>query len=117
MTTTHPQCGATWSGLRVEHCTACHLTFSGTRAGDAHERYEDGKRRCLPVPELRARTKKNGDPFFAVRVNEYGTEVWGQFDSRPHPQLLARNADAPAVPPESDDLGTGFRAVSDAVPA
>jgi len=30
------RCAATWSGLRIEHCTICHETFTGTSAGDAH---------------------------------------------------------------------------------
>jgi hypothetical protein len=31
-----PRCDARWTGLKVEHCSVCHLTFSSTRAGDRH---------------------------------------------------------------------------------
>ena len=46
--TTHPQCGKTWTGLRKEHCAACHETFAGTTVGNAHRRGEFGAdRRCI----------------------------------------------------------------------
>lgn len=41
---THPACGKSWTGLKREHCPACHETFSSTKAGDRHRR--DGQ--CLP---------------------------------------------------------------------
>lgn len=44
----HPECGKTWTGLRKEHCPACHETFSTTRAGDAHRKGTPGiDRRCI----------------------------------------------------------------------
>ena len=41
--TTCRTCKAWWTGSRVEHCTSCHQSFTGTRSGDKHttvaERY------------------------------------------------------------------------------
>jgi hypothetical protein len=46
-TITHPECGKSWTGLRKEHCPACHETFSGTSAGNLHRRGDFGiDRRC-----------------------------------------------------------------------
>lgn len=50
----HAQCGATFSG-RQEHCPACHLTFSGSYAGDMHrvgDWTEENPRRCRTAAEL-----------------------------------------------------------------
>lgn len=33
-----PRCDATWTGLAVCHCGACHRTFSGLTLFDAHRR-------------------------------------------------------------------------------
>lgn len=51
------KCGATWTGKRMEHCTACHATFSGTTAGDKHREgdYFPDTRRCLSADEMRAK--------------------------------------------------------------
>lgn len=47
------RCGAEWSGLKREHCTVCHRTFSGTSTGDAHRTGQHGvDRRCLTDAEL-----------------------------------------------------------------
>lgn len=59
MSATTCMCGATWTGLRMEHCTACHETFSGTTAGDKHRVGEhhiwvgQSRRRCLTPDEMR----------------------------------------------------------------
>ena len=49
-------CQATWTGLKIEHCTVCHSTFTSTPAGDAHRigphDPKDGERRCLTVAEM-----------------------------------------------------------------
>jgi hypothetical protein len=56
-TTCH--CGATWTGHRIEHCTVCHETFTGTTAGDKHrtgdhnESTGPDRRRCLSRAEMR----------------------------------------------------------------
>ena len=56
--TTTCKCGATWSGHRIEHCTACHETFTGTTSGDRHRTGEHhidagpNRRRCLSRDEM-----------------------------------------------------------------
>ena len=55
------KCGASWSGHRIEHCTACCHTFTGTTAGDLHRVGDHAvsvgpnRRRCLTVEEMEAR--------------------------------------------------------------
>lgn len=49
------RCGATWAGKRIEHCTACHETFTGTTAGDAHRTGPFADRRCLTPDEMAAK--------------------------------------------------------------
>jgi hypothetical protein len=44
----HPGCGACWTGARTAHCPRCHLTTSGIRAFDAHQRITGGIVQCLP---------------------------------------------------------------------
>lgn len=52
------RCGAAWSGHRIEHCTACHETFTGTTSGDMHRTGKHhlstgpDRRRCLTVDEM-----------------------------------------------------------------
>ena len=61
--TTCPRCDETWTGHRVEHCSAdgCHQTFTGTRAGDMHRvgdpavRSGPKRRRCLTPAEMMAK--------------------------------------------------------------
>lgn len=54
-------CGATWSGHRIEHCPSCHETFTGTSAGDRHRVGDHAlskgpkRRRCLSVEEMSER--------------------------------------------------------------
>lgn len=52
--TTHPACGKTWTGLRMEHCPVCCETFPGSTLGDAHRvgSYADNSRRCLTAEEM-----------------------------------------------------------------
>ena len=53
------RCGATWTGLRIEHCMACHQSFTGTTAGDRHRVGDHNtyvgpdRRRCLTPDEMR----------------------------------------------------------------
>lgn len=55
------RCGASWTGLRIEHCTACHETFTGTTSGDRHRVGDPAiyvgpkRRRCLTDEEMRAK--------------------------------------------------------------
>lgn len=55
--TTCRKCTKTWTGKRLEHCTVCHETFSGTSAGDKHRTgdYAAKTRRCLNADEMRAK--------------------------------------------------------------
>jgi hypothetical protein len=32
------RCGARWSGLRVAHCSVCHVSFSGVNTFDRHRK-------------------------------------------------------------------------------
>lgn len=72
------RCGAKWTGLRVEHCGACHLTFSCTQAGDRHRTgtFTPDTRRCLDVDEMEAKG-------LTLRLKGHGTIVWGLPGARP----------------------------------
>jgi hypothetical protein len=50
-------CGKSWTGKRLEHCTVCHETFTGTSSGDKHRTgdYFPSTRRCLSHDEMRAK--------------------------------------------------------------
>lgn len=49
---THGECGRFWSGLRRQHCPACHETFNSTWAADKHRVGAFGvDRRCLDPQE------------------------------------------------------------------
>lgn len=60
------RCGASWTGLRIEHCPACHETFTGTTSGDRHRVGDHNvfvgpdRRRCLtPAEMVEAGMKQN----------------------------------------------------------
>lgn len=57
---THPKCGKSWTGLKLEHCPICCETFTNTPAGDAHRvgEFHDNTRRCLTPEEMRSRLKR-----------------------------------------------------------
>jgi hypothetical protein len=80
------RCGAAWTGAKVEHCTACHATFSSTIAGDWHRVGKHAvttgfdRRRCLTEAELVEH------PKLTPRTNGFGTTVWGQPGERPIPE-------------------------------
>lgn len=73
-----PRCPAQWTGYKVEHCPACHLTFSATKPGDAHRvgSHEHGERRCLSLDEMLTATTRAGAPRFMATPNKSGTLVW-----------------------------------------
>ena len=50
-------CGARWTGRRIEHCTECHETFTGSSSGDKHRvgEFVPDTRRCLTSDEMRAK--------------------------------------------------------------
>ncbi len=75
------RCGAVWTGLRIEHCTECHETFTGTTAGDRHRVGDHAiftgpkRRRCLTPEEMRERgmtQNKRG------QWTNGGTSPWGR---------------------------------------
>lgn len=77
-------CGAAWSGTKIEHCTVCHKSFSSTAPGDMHRTGEHGvtegpnRRRCRTTEEMLELRDKHGQPRLAARPNKYGTEIWGK---------------------------------------
>lgn len=73
--TTCRDCGATWGGKRLEHCTVCHQTFTGTGAGDKHRvgDYWPNERRCLSGDEMRAKGMRQND---RGHWNLGGTSPW-----------------------------------------
>ncbi len=74
MSATCTTCEKSWTGTQPEHCTACHETFGGTRAGDLHRvgSYSDpgDPRRCLDPAEAGMRLDARG-----IWVRAYGTEM------------------------------------------
>lgn len=72
-------CGKSWTGFRMEHCTVCHETFSGTTAGDKHRTGDHNtysgpsRRRCLSGAEMR----KRGMEQNARGVWTNGGSYWG----------------------------------------
>jgi hypothetical protein len=58
--TTHPKCGKSWSGLKLEHCAVCCETFTNRAAADTHRvgSFSEGTRRCLTPGEMAGRTKR-----------------------------------------------------------
>lgn len=83
---TCPRCAKSWRGLKAEHCTVCHETFTGTSAADAHRVGRHGvtegtdRRRCLPVDEVKIRRHKNG-PYYGLKWNER-VQAWGWDEPR-----------------------------------
>lgn len=56
MTWTCRDCHKTIVGYKPEHCSECHETFGGTRAGDMHLAGTHGVgRHCLTPDQMRAR--------------------------------------------------------------
>jgi hypothetical protein len=89
------KCGATWTGHKIEHCTACHQTFAATPAGDAHRvgdhAAEIGSatgRRCLGPVELAARGLWS-------TFNPHGVEIWHGRSSK---KGVARRRTEPVEP-------------------
>lgn len=69
-------CGETWTGFRIEHCTVCHQTFTGTQSGDMHRvgpHWPIGQRRCLTPAEMETK---------GMRRNARGRWTTGRVDLR-----------------------------------
>ena len=63
----------------MEHCWACHETFSATRAGDMHRvgSYSPNHRRCLSAKEMTERG-------LVSRTKPNGLVVWSRGGHNPH---------------------------------
>lgn len=74
MSATCKPCGKTWTGTQPEHCTVCHETFGGTRAGDLHRvgsySAPGDPRRCLDPTDLGMSLNARG-----IWTRTYGAEV------------------------------------------
>lgn len=105
-------CGARWTGLRMEHCRACHATFSGTTAGDMHRVGDHAvftgptRRRCLTPAEMLEKGMES-------RINAHGTEIWttgraqeGRFYVFPHESAGLTGEGRGNVPPTSNEAVT-----------
>lgn len=52
------KCEATWTGMRIEHCPSCCMTFTGASSGDMHRVGDHAvfegpdRRRCLTADEM-----------------------------------------------------------------
>lgn len=97
----HGACGNWWTGMRTEHCPACHETFSGRgpadkhRVGDHDVRTGPRRRRCLTPDEM----SKAG-----LVLDSRG--IWSTTEWRPREAPGARTRKrVPAVPGSS--TGTG----------
>lgn len=84
--TTCRKCGTTWAGLRIEHCTECHETFTGTSSGDRHRVGDHAtftgpdRRRCLTPDEMR---DKGMAQNARGQWTNGGTSPWAKRDAEP----------------------------------
>lgn len=106
-------CGAEWTGLRIEHCTACHQTFTGTTSGDRHRvgkhEVDHGpeRRRCLTVAEM---VEKGLERNERGQWTNGGTSPWASGSPRDAQDgtrasagvEMARDATASPLGPEID---------------
>jgi hypothetical protein len=81
--TTCAKCNAHWTGLRIEHCTVCHQTFTGATAGDMHRTGDhsvfegDDRRRCLTAVEMREKGMvRNDRGIWTTGRNSDGGGTW-----------------------------------------
>ena len=67
-----------------ELCPACMKLFASTEAGDKHRTGHHGvtsgptRRRCLSTEEMLSLTTKAGIPWFVVRQDRRGCEIWAR---------------------------------------
>lgn len=91
----HGACGVKWTqiGNQTGHCGGCHLTFSGLRSFDMHQRIKNGSVVCL-APEsvgLEARRDRNTP-----------TLVWGRPSNRTGVNHRAAAVTSTISPGQSD---------------
>jgi hypothetical protein len=95
-------CGATWTGKRIEHCTACHETFTGTGSGDMHRvgPYAPLERRCLSAEEMRDRgmAANSRGHWTTGRASPWATPPESEAPGRPR-----SDAEPPPVQPPHRD--------------
>lgn len=103
-------CGATWTGKRIEHCSApgCHQTFTGTRAGDKHRTgdYFPDTRRCLSAEEMVEagfRRNRHGHWTFGAPDPRWN----GDSESRVVPENAQERPEVVAEGPESSGAQIG----------
>lgn len=75
----HPACGTHWSGSRTAHCARCHLTTTGLRAFEAHQRIVDGILHCLS-PDMAGLVPLQR-PSGTVWSRPGGGASWWEFES------------------------------------
>lgn len=105
------KCGARWTGLKAEHCAACHETFSGTTAGDKHRTGDHAvstgptRRRCLTADEMLAKG-------MTYLTNAHGTWIWGTGQAQTGRFWLSQDESAGlTATPEGGGPETGIAAV------
>lgn len=75
----HPACGTHWSGSWTAHCARCHLTTTGLRAFEAHQRIVDGILHCLS-PDMAGLVPLQR-PSGTVWSRPGGGASWWEFES------------------------------------
>ena len=82
-------CGSWWTGLNTCHCTACHTTFTGITAFDAHRTgsHTNDTRTCLAPTEL---VDGKGNPKPLVDAGR-AYSCWG-FPAAENPHWANKNA-------------------------
>lgn len=73
------RCGARWGGLATAHCSACHITFTGLAAFDAHRQGSHAKGRYCVDPETILNQK--GERVLALSSRAY--PCWGLAGDKP----------------------------------
>lgn len=108
------KCGATWSGKRLEHCTVCHETFTGTSAGDKHRTgtYWPDERRCLSVDEMAAKgMTRNRNGHWTTGGD--GSAWWGESGRSVVPESDEQPSGAVGGAGEGSDAAEGDQALRD----
>lgn len=91
------RCGATWVGVKLEHCTVCHRSFTSTLAGDMHRTGKHhissgpDRRRCRTVEEMERRG-------LTARTLPNGHVVWGQPGRNPLRAMQGDGLESPDSP-------------------
>jgi len=95
-------CGASWPGTRISHCSACHETFTGIEAFDAHRRADPERAtasqyvgRCLDPTEAKlVRVSRSGRGARGTVVLWSKPESAWMASKRREQELKGHNIDA-----------------------